>query len=57
MELKSFYVPVAIFGTALVYARSKKEAIELLNETRPMVAGNKMRDHQIDFNEEDVKES
>jgi len=43
MSLKPFYVEVLITGTALVYAKSAKDAKEQLEYASVMVAGNKMR--------------
>lgn len=48
-DLKSFYVPVRIEGIALVYAKGEEEARVEIECTTPMVAGNKMRRHEIEI--------
>lgn len=42
MDLKEYRVEVIITGVARVYARSKEEAEKQFENTRAMVAGNKM---------------
>jgi len=50
-ELEAYYFPITITGTALVYAKTREAARELLKVSGVMVAGNKMREHEIVIND------
>lgn len=57
-ELKSYEIPVSVEGIARIYARSEEEAIDILDNCRVMVAGNKMiHQHPIEFDPKSLKES
>jgi hypothetical protein len=45
--LKAFHFDVTITGTALVYAASREDALDILRDSKVMCAGNKMYDTSI----------